>query len=493
MATIPLVVRVDNLDARTTTQSAFLKSPVRLGRSELNDLPLQELFVSQWHGVVQFDDNQVTYVDLGSTNGTQCDGMRLARNVPVEVTPNTELRIGSLRLVFSRRSVGQRPVAPRPPTQFALHASAAGVAQARDGQPEPGPVPVAAPPAAQLPDEPAPYAPVPYEPMPAYEPAPAYEPPPPFIQELEPAEQAVNNAADQLGADYAAYHESWQRLQDSMQALTSSLDEGLRDRAVALLRERYPSLGGGGEGGAPAGLTLVAAAPMAEPANSLGATALKLVQAFAESYLPMAQAISTPQAVESFLGRIAELIESYSKSFVELRKGYNEFGKEMGIRTVHGDTPIHRARDHRQVLAYLLEGRDDGGRIQDLQAAFADIMIHHVALLNGIMEGAREMLGRLSPDEIVAEATQQPFQPWPPSAWPIGKGRFWNTYVGRHHEIADEESSISQVLFGKEFARAYSAVVGQRGAAPEPPDEDEPTSRRSLPRNSAGPRTSHGR
>jgi type VI secretion system protein len=277
-----------------------------------------------------------------------------------------------------------------------------------------------------------------------------------------------------------------------MQALTSSLDEGLRDRAVSLLRERYPALGGGGEGSAPSGPTPVAT-PMAEPANGLGATALKLVQAFAESYLPMAQAISTPQAVESFLGRIAELIESYSKSFVELRKGYNEFGKEMGIRTVHGDTPIHRARDHRQVLAYLLEGRDDGQRIQDPQAAFADIMIHHVALLNGIMEGAREMLGRLSPDEVVAEAMRQPVRPWPPSTWPIGKGRFWNTYVGRHREIADEESSISQVLFGKEFARAYSAVVGQRGAAPEPPDEDEPTSRRALPRNSAGPRTSHGR
>lgn len=38
----------------------------------------------------------------------------------------------------------------------------------------------------------------------------------------------------------------------------------------------------------------------------------------------------------------------------------------------------------------------------------------------------------------------------------------WKTYEESWHEIADEEDSISDALFGTEFARAYSAIVGQR-------------------------------
>ncbi len=67
---IPLAVHVDDLEARTSVPYAFIKSPVRVGRGELNDLTLDAPFVSTWHGVIQFDDDGVRFVDLGSTNGT---------------------------------------------------------------------------------------------------------------------------------------------------------------------------------------------------------------------------------------------------------------------------------------------------------------------------------------------------------------------------------------------------------------------------------------
>ena len=53
---------------------AFASSPVRIGRNQLNELVLNEPFVSQWHAVVRFDEHKVRYVDLGSTNGTTMNG-----------------------------------------------------------------------------------------------------------------------------------------------------------------------------------------------------------------------------------------------------------------------------------------------------------------------------------------------------------------------------------------------------------------------------------
>ena len=96
--TTTLVVHVDDTETQKRAKYAFMKSPVRIGRSEINDLHLDRTYVSTCHGVVQFDGDRVTFVDLGSTNGTTLGGVRLEKNVPVEIGPGDELRIGGLRL-----------------------------------------------------------------------------------------------------------------------------------------------------------------------------------------------------------------------------------------------------------------------------------------------------------------------------------------------------------------------------------------------------------
>ena len=111
---MPLVVSVEDLDSGARSQFAFIRSPVRIGRSEINDLPLAQPFVSTWHAVVQFDDRETRYADLGSTNGSLVDGNRLATNAPILIEPGTEVVIGRLRLTFARRSTGWWRAAPRP-------------------------------------------------------------------------------------------------------------------------------------------------------------------------------------------------------------------------------------------------------------------------------------------------------------------------------------------------------------------------------------------
>ena len=61
---------------------------MRIGRSELNDLPLREPFVSTYHALVRFDDESATYVDVGSTNGSALDGV-----VPVQLPLEPHLSV----------------------------------------------------------------------------------------------------------------------------------------------------------------------------------------------------------------------------------------------------------------------------------------------------------------------------------------------------------------------------------------------------------------
>ncbi len=98
----PLVIRVDDLRTGAVTESAFIKSPVRIGRNDANELRLPDAFVSQWHAIVYFDDHEISYVDLGSTNGSVVDGTPAERNIPVVLGPSSRIRIGALQLTFAR-------------------------------------------------------------------------------------------------------------------------------------------------------------------------------------------------------------------------------------------------------------------------------------------------------------------------------------------------------------------------------------------------------
>ena len=100
---LPLVVRDDRLQTKESTQHVFKSSPVRIGRNKLNDLPLEDPFVSLWHGMLQFDDVSIQYLDLASTNGSELNGQRAQPNTLIPLgAGRADLLIGPLRLHLSR-------------------------------------------------------------------------------------------------------------------------------------------------------------------------------------------------------------------------------------------------------------------------------------------------------------------------------------------------------------------------------------------------------
>ena len=442
---IPLVVNVEDGEAGTAEQFAFIRSPVRIGRGELNDLPLQRPFVSTYHGLIQFDDREAHYLDLGSTNGSILAGVRLEKNTPALLAPGAELLIGTLRLKFARRSTAERLAMSRPMTAFGLRASSfpRELREAAAGPSSPSDLPIS----------------------PVVDPA------------AESAAAAALEAASlEINLQFLSYRGAWEHLAATIEGLLRNLDgPAARQAALAKLALLHPALAAeprfremGGPSPAPPPPDVLPRGGEPRVLESAeGAGALRLLRAFIESYLGE-RSSSQAEGVGAFLERVAGVLETFARSFIELRRGYEEFGSEMGIRTLGGEGAIRKVRDAAQLLAYVLEPGAQG-REQELQRAFADFMLHQVALLRGVVEGADALLDRIGPESVAAQA--------PKGIWPMRSAVLWKTFETAFHEIADEDDALSAILFGKEFARAYAAIAGDGApTAQDAEGEEEPGS-----------------
>src|SRR5216117_1133969 len=150
-------------------------------------------------------------------------------------------------------------------------------------------------------------------------------------------------------------------------------------------------------------------------------------------------------------GRLVRVMQAFADAFVGLRKGFEVFGDEVGVRTVNGTSPLHRARTGNEVMQYLMDpsGNPDE-RLRELQGIFADFGIHHVAVLEGILEGARAMLTTIDPHAYDLDAKAGIFG---------GRKPRWKEYDENFTALLKEDAALTSKIFGKDFAHAYARVA----------------------------------
>lgn len=102
-------ITVFDPESGKTTVQTFDRSPVRIGRDPTCELPLAFAFVSARHAVVEFDDDQASLVDAGSTNGILREGRRLASRQAITITDAITVTIGRLELKVRRLAPGTAP------------------------------------------------------------------------------------------------------------------------------------------------------------------------------------------------------------------------------------------------------------------------------------------------------------------------------------------------------------------------------------------------
>jgi type VI secretion system protein ImpI len=342
----------------------FTESPVRIGRNQLNDISLDDPFVSEWHGIIRFTAQDVAYFDLGSTNGSILDGQRLQKNVGAPLTSASRLQLGRIELSIAPP---QSPFAPSPPQP----------------QEEPGP-------------------------------------------------------SKTLGWGQEFFRPGG----------VSNTGPGSSGGAVSRSNVATPPPS--------AAAAFHPAGGVATPPGNLAPSAVSRSNVVTPPPVSAAHAITPPPGAASAttpgeaaaLGRTRKLLEAFCEAFVGLRKGYEQFGAEVGVRTISGWTPLHRARSSREVLDYLLQpGLDLNAATRDLIGIFADFGIHHIAMMEAVTEGVRSMLQSLTPPEKKSQ---------------------WKEYVERFEHAINDDQELHDGIFGAEFARAYATVAVGEAAKPGP-------------------------
>ena len=452
----PIVISVFDAETGTTSEHTFTNSPVRIGRNPLNDLPLPFAFVSGWHAIVRFDDTSARFFDLGSTNGTLLDGRRVQAGESVNIVDTLAVTIGRLELRFARpwdpASAGApsagwgttpSPPMPAPPGMIGSvpFTTAAPVGQ---GPPQGwGPGAVASgtiDPERVLPRTMGAAAGTAHVPM-----------------------SEIHQAVGRVRAQVDAWRHAWTTLSQSLRQILGPMDPATRLFTLTMLQREYPALAHEPEfaewmaqAGMPTTTGPAAGAGLGSRASAAGD--LELVKRLSEALRPGEEPPRSPEEATRFLQCVEDVMRASAKAFVELQKGQEQFGNEMGVRTIKEFTPLHAAGTAENVLKYLLDWQAGGAhRTQELVGVYADLMIHQVALINGVMEGARGLLSRLDPGGLERSVS---------AAWPTRAAALWKHFVQRHRQLVEDDRHLTEAIFGPEFARAYAEVGGEGSRHP---------------------------
>jgi predicted component of type VI protein secretion system len=168
---------------------------------------------------------------------------------------------------------------------------------------------------------------------------------------------------------------------------------------------------------------------------------------------PQETTLPLTEQTSARLIRCLRVIGAFTDAFMGLKKGYEQFGSEVGVRPLTGTTKLHRARTSQEIVEYLLDpSTDPDVCARDLNAVFADMGIHDVALMEGITQSVRALLAKLDPNAQDMKVVT--------SLWSGAKAKSrWNSYVEAFNALLAEDAALHAEIFGEEFASAYASVA----------------------------------
>ncbi len=91
------LIATNPTDARTR-EFILLKAEVSIGSDEANDFVIRDATVSRRHAVISFKQGRLEVTDLGSTNGTFVNGLRIQTPTPMQ--KGDKLRFGGADFVL---------------------------------------------------------------------------------------------------------------------------------------------------------------------------------------------------------------------------------------------------------------------------------------------------------------------------------------------------------------------------------------------------------
>jgi type VI secretion system protein ImpI len=425
----------------------FRALPIRIGRNALNDCQVVQNFVSDFHARLEDLDGRVSIRDLNSKNGIYVrptpsgSPTRITANVPIDLAPHGfEFFVGPFLRIEVHIVDTDSAALERDPKSVG---TVLGNRQMlRDGLP-PSP---SSPPGAQRSVPPVTGPGNPYHPSGSPLPSmPGIAPLPP----LDGSRGAVSGSPSDAPLAYGAG--------------SRGAPEFAPNPHAARMGEAHPAPAGAGD--------------MRRTGHfgmSQEVLAFQGLRELAGSLLP-GQPLETTGDIARLITKLHDAIEVFCRSFIPLRDGYAQFVSSMDLQRAALQRSVNRsrsylavemARDPGAVAAALLDWRDPSlDAPKAIEGIFADLMLHQVALLDGVMQGVRALLDELSPENI--EQMVEEREPRSPLGLHLG-GRhkaLWEAFCERHEQLSEEKQAFGHI-FGPEFTEAYRQYRRRRSNEP---------------------------
>jgi type VI secretion system protein ImpI len=443
---IVFVLRAFQLNDSLVVEKRLSSLPIRIGRNALADFQVNHRYVSDFHALIEDVDARLYVRDLKSKNGVH---VHIAgQPLPINVSSQAAVDLATCGFQFFlgvhvRVSIefehANAPMSVRASTVMGSVLGNQAILVESAAPPPPIALPAQPafnPPRATPPPNFGPSAP----PAPAWDPSPRA--PTPLPQGF--AENRMPGALPPLAAGVMA-----SPAPNALPALGSPGFEPVR-APMGWSPEAAP------QGLASTGLLHL----------TLEAMALQGLRELAGSLVP-GKDLTTTGDVARFITKLHDTIEVFSRCFIPLREGYAQFVSSLDLQKASMQRSMMRsssymavesAREPAAVAAALLDWRD---RSMDapkaIEGIFADLMIHQVALLDGVMQGVRALLEQLSPENIEQ-------QTGPQGLFAFDRSRakaLWDTYRARFEELAEEKQAFAHI-FGPQFTEAYREYRKQR-------------------------------
>ncbi len=289
---------------------------------------------------------------------------------------------------------------------------------------------------------------------------------PPPSQDFQ---RILDNLAQAVAASRDANHVLMKQMEGALQGAPAEA-RGLLAEQIA---KRFPDIAQRPEGRA---LLNQHAPAMAFNANSPDLV-VEAIKEIAEQQMPSLGAPDRPEELGTYLTQVNEALRVFLECFLQLREGWRQTEAEFGLGKRRSPTDDLSSVTNTEGLArFLFNWKNrDFSAAQDLERAFADMMINHVALIGGVKNGAKSVVDELSPAAIEKEAND-PKSAGSGSWWPFGKQqKLWAIYCARHADMA-EEQRLFRVLFGRAFGEVFNEFRDRPSIIPEKsvfPDRSE--------------------
>jgi type VI secretion system protein ImpI len=416
-------VRYHSADSTIEGEKSVSQLPIRIGRNALNHCQIVDRFISDFHAQIELVGDRLCVRDLHSKNGAYTASGRVAPDVPAELTPPKHAFVLGQFIqveidVFeqSPRAAGARLSSTVGSVLGNRAALSTGVPFDGGGHDAPAPLPPLSAFGAASVARPAFVSP---SAGPGWGEGPSIGGVPP----LAPLQhgQVPSPAPGNWGIPNAPRVASVGTQHFTMQVETFAL-AGLRELASSLVP------------GAP---------------------------------------LTTTGDVARLITKLHDTVEVFCRCFVPLRESYAQFVSQMDLRRMASQRSLNRsasamrietATDPATVASAVLDWRNQDYDVpQTIEGIFADVMIHQIAVIDGVMRGVRALLEELSPQRIETALKEQPHHGV--SAL-LGRYRaLWQTFESRYEELTNETKTF-EVVFGPNFAESYREYQSRQRTLP---------------------------